>query len=77
MAKKLLIESERVAQSNGFQVMKADATGLFSQKISSSLGFSTLVEIRYDEFIDAETGYPVFHVDPPHESLKIMFKWID
>lgn len=73
----LLMESERIATANGFQVMKADATGLFSQKITSSLGFNTLFEIRYEDNIDEETGDPVFAVDPPHESLKIMYKWID
>lgn len=77
MAKQLLVESEQVARLSGYQVMKADATGLFSQKIICSLGFNTLLEQRYDEYKDEETGCPVFIVDPPHESLKIMFKWID
>lgn len=73
----MLMESEMMAKTNGFQVLKADATGLYSQKISSSLGFNTLVEIRYEDNIDEKTGDPVFAVDPPHESLKIMYKWID
>lgn len=57
--------------------MKADATGLFSQKTMQSLGFSTLVEIRYDEYLDEDTGCQAFNVAPPHEALKIMYKWID
>lgn len=77
VAKTLLMESERVAKASGFQLMKADATGLFSQKISASLGFGTLIEFRYDEFVEETTGCPVFNVSPPHESLKIMYKWID
>lgn len=77
MAKQLLAESEKVAMASGFPVMKADATGLFSQKIICSLGFRTLVESRYDEYMDEATDHPVFTVEPPHESLKIMYKWID
>lgn len=64
-----------MAGRNGFSVMKADATGLFSQKISSSLGFKTLVEVRYDSYI--EDGVPVFRVAAPHVSLKIMYKCIN
>lgn len=77
LAKLLLLESERIASDQGFQVIKADATGLFSQRISSSIGFITLLEIRYDEYLNEETGDPVFNVEKPHESLKIMYKWID
>lgn len=56
--------------------MKSDATGLFSQKISESLGFDTLAEIRYDEYKDNNNS-PIFAVEPPHESLKIMYKLVN
>lgn len=57
------------------QVMKSDATGLFSQKISESLGFVTCSEISYDQYTD-DNNCPVFPVEPPHKSLKIMYKVI-
>lgn len=78
VAKRLLQESEKVARCEGFHVMKADATGFFSQKICKSLGFITLLEIPYQDYTeDNEEGVAVFNVDPPHFALKIMFKRID
>lgn len=55
--------------------MKADATGLFSQKISMSFGFSPCLELSYDTYTDKH-GDPIFCVDPPHDKLKIMYKLI-
>lgn len=56
--------------------MKSDATGLYSQKISESMGFITCAEIRYNEYTD-KNNCPIFAVEPPHESLKIMYKLLD
>lgn len=80
VAKRLLQESEKVARCEGFQVMKADATGFFSQKICKSLDFITLLEIPYQDYTEEKSNeerVAVFNVDPPHFALKIMFKRIE
>lgn len=56
--------------------MKTDATGLFSQKISASIGFSTLAEVKYDRYLDQD-GEIIFVVDPPHDRLKVMCKLLE
>lgn len=56
--------------------MKADATGLYSQKISMSFGFSPCLELPYNKITDKQ-GDPIFNVDPPHDNLKIMCKLIN
>lgn len=56
--------------------MKTDATGLFSQKISASIGFSTFTEVQYDRYLDRD-GRIVFVVDPPHDRLKVMCKILE
>lgn len=53
--------------------MKSDATGLFSQKVATSLGFVAISEQPYTEYLD-ENNEPIFNVSPPHKSLKIMYK---
>ncbi|XP_049541570.1 transferrin [Anopheles darlingi] len=73
LAKELMRKSEEVARNHGFRIMKTDATGMFSQRVASSLGFSTAHEIKYDEYLDQQ-GCPVFHVAAPHDRLKIMYK---
>lgn len=59
-----------------YQLMKADATGLFSQRISTSFGFSPCLELPYNTYTDKQ-GDPIFNVDPPHDNLKIMYKLIN
>ena len=56
--------------------MKADATGLFSQNVLSSIGFSAISELRYDSYKD-KNGETIFTIEPPHETLKIMFKLLE
>ncbi|XP_059609185.1 arylalkylamine N-acetyltransferase 1 [Phlebotomus argentipes] len=74
LAKKLMEKSQEVARENGFKLMKTDATGLFSQKTFSSLGFSTKSEYLYS----LENGKVAdFMVEPPHDKLKIMYKVLD
>lgn len=54
--------------------MKTDATGLFSQRVASSLGFVTRHEVKYEDYLDQDGVHPVFRVGPPHDRLKIMYK---
>ncbi|XP_065092277.1 arylalkylamine N-acetyltransferase 1 isoform X2 [Ochlerotatus camptorhynchus] len=76
LAKKLIEKSEELALDRGFQVMKTDATGAFSQRVVSSLGFITKSELNYADYLD-ENGEQTFVVEPPHEKLKIMCKVIN
>ncbi|XP_058837088.1 arylalkylamine N-acetyltransferase 1-like [Topomyia yanbarensis] len=76
LAKILLKKSEELALERGFQVMKTDATGAFSQRVVSSLGFITKGEIKYTDYLDSN-GDQIFVVEPPHEKLKIMCKVIN
>ncbi|XP_058463088.1 uncharacterized protein LOC131437632 [Malaya genurostris] len=76
LAKKLMEKSEEIAVEMGFQIMKTDATGAFSQRVVSSLGFITKSEIKYSEYLDGD-GDQIFVVEPPHEKLKIMYKVIN
>ncbi|KFB37543.1 AGAP011168-PA-like protein [Anopheles sinensis] len=73
LAKELMRKSEEVARTQGFRIMKTDATGMFSQRVASSLGFATRHEVLYDDYCDQD-GRPVFHVGEPHDRLKIMYK---
>ena len=54
--------------------MKTDATGLFSQRVASSLGYVTRHEVKYEDYLDQDGVHPVFRVGPPHDRLKIMYK---
>lgn len=65
-----------LTNENAIKLMKADATGLFSQKISMSFGFTPCLELPYTEYRDKD-GEPIFKVDPPHDKLKIMCKLIN
>lgn len=77
LAKKLMQESEVVARSNGYQVMKADATGVISQRILAQQGFKILYEVRYNNGEEAEEeNMASFIVEPPHDALRIMYKCI-
>ncbi|XP_053677367.1 arylalkylamine N-acetyltransferase 1 [Anopheles nili] len=73
LAKELMRKSEEVARSKGFRLMKTDATGMFSQRVASSLGFLTRHEVKYEDYLD-QNGDPVFQVGAPHDRLKIMYK---
>lgn len=76
LATQLMLESELLAVANGFQVMKADATGVISRKILSGLGFGVHYEVRYDYSAGDEEELPRFIVEPPHDALRIMYKCI-
>lgn len=56
-----------------FQILKMDATGLFSQKVAASHGFKPVLETFYEDYLD-ENGEQVFKVPAPHTSLQILCK---
>ncbi|XP_067619904.1 uncharacterized protein [Eurosta solidaginis] len=59
-----------------FQLMKADATGIFSQKILKSNGFKVLSEFYYDKYTD-EFGKPLLLVEAPHIKLQLLYKLLE
>lgn len=75
IAKNLLRKCEEIAIENGFRMLKLDATSLFTQKVSASLGYQMRSEYRYDEYVN-EKNERVFDVEPPHESCKTMYKLV-
>lgn len=50
------------------QVFKADATGMFSQKVCLKHGFQVEAEILYTDLDES------IRPKPPHEALKLMVK---
>ncbi|XP_055923953.1 arylalkylamine N-acetyltransferase 1 [Eupeodes corollae] len=73
IAKELVKRSVAQAECCGFKVLKADATGIFSQKIIRSCGFESLHEVHYAKYTD-ECGKPILPVEAPHIKLEILFK---
>lgn len=76
IAKELVKRSIAQAEYCGFKVLKADATGIFSQKIIKSCGFETLHEIYYAKYTD-ECGRLILPVEPPHIKLEILYKKLE
>ncbi|XP_030378358.1 dopamine N-acetyltransferase [Scaptodrosophila lebanonensis] len=76
IAKELVRRSERVARDCGFPIMKADATGIFSQKILRSNGFEMLSEQLYGKYTDAQ-GQIILPVEAPHIKLQLLYKRLD
>lgn len=74
LANELFKLSLDIASKAGFKVFKVDATGVFSQRISTKLGLETLVELEYRNHLDSATGLPMFTPPSPHTSLKVMVK---
>ena len=56
--------------------MKADATGMFSQKILKSTGFEVLREQYYNKYVD-EFGQPILPVECPHIKLQLLYKLLN
>ncbi|EZA61235.1 hypothetical protein X777_08447 [Ooceraea biroi] len=71
LANILMADSVKTAKSAGFKVCKADATGLYSQKVCLKQGFRVEAEIPYAELDES------IRPAPPHEALKLMVKLID
>jgi len=76
IAKSLFEESEKLAREIDSKVIKADCTGLFSQKITASLGYILVHERYYDKYLN-DKGERIIPVEPPHEKLQIKYKKLD
>lgn len=55
--------------------MKADATGIFSQKIFRSQGYVILQELYYDKYTN-ENGEPILKVSSPHLKAELLCKYL-
>ncbi|XP_037822792.1 dopamine N-acetyltransferase [Lucilia sericata] len=76
IAKELVKHSEDIAKEYEFKLMKADATGIFSQKILKSSGFEVLLEQYYNKYVD-EFGQPILKVEAPHIKLQLLYKLLN
>nr|XP_050859244.1 arylalkylamine N-acetyltransferase 1-like [Vespula vulgaris] len=68
LANVLMSDSLEVARKAGFKVFKADATGMYSQKVCLKHGFQVEAEIPYTDL--PENIRPA----PPHQAVKLMVK---
>ncbi|KAH8362137.1 hypothetical protein KR084_004158 [Drosophila pseudotakahashii] len=75
IANELVKRSVEVARKNGFRLMKADATGIFSQKIFRSHGFKVFSELPYCKYTD-ENGKMILPVEAPHIKLQQIYKTV-
>lgn len=73
IANELVKQSLAVAKKNGFRMLKADATGIFSQKIFRSHGFEVFAEQPYAKYTDDE-GRIILPVEAPHIKLQLLYK---
>ncbi|XP_055388889.1 arylalkylamine N-acetyltransferase 1 [Condylostylus longicornis] len=75
IAKNLIEHSIKIAKEFNFEIIKADATGMFSQKLLRSHGFDIMTELYYDKYVD-EFGKPILKVESPHIKLQLLYKKI-
>ncbi|CAK9806794.1 Arylalkylamine N-acetyltransferase 1 [Anthophora plagiata] len=68
LANVLMADSIETAKNAGFKVFKADATGMFSQKVCLKHGFQVEAEIPYTD-LDVS-----IRPAPPHQALMLMVK---
>ncbi|CAH2006044.1 unnamed protein product [Acanthoscelides obtectus] len=73
VAKELFSRSEIIAEEYGFQLMKVDATSLFTQKVCESFGLEVEKAERYGDFKDKD-GKKIYDTKPPHDYYKLMVK---
>ncbi|XP_060661863.1 arylalkylamine N-acetyltransferase 1 [Drosophila nasuta] len=73
IAKELVRRAEQVARESGYHLLKADATGIFSQKILRSQGFEAFSEQLYAKYRDDE-GRIILPVEAPHIKLQLLTK---
>ncbi|KAH8418998.1 hypothetical protein KR222_011871 [Zaprionus bogoriensis] len=73
IAKELVCRAEQVAHEAGFRLLRADATGMFSQKILRSQGFEPRSEKLYAKYTD-EQGCIILPVEAPHIKLQLLTK---
>ncbi|KAK2586379.1 hypothetical protein KPH14_010666 [Odynerus spinipes] len=71
LANVLMSDSLEIARKAGFKVFKADATGMYSQKVCLKHGFHDEAEIPYTDL--PENIRP----EPHHQALKLMVKLLD
>uniref|UniRef100_A0A1B0A181 aralkylamine N-acetyltransferase n=1 Tax=Glossina pallidipes TaxID=7398 RepID=A0A1B0A181_GLOPL len=76
IAKHLVENSESLAKKHGFKLLKADATGVFSQKIFKSAGFEVLHEQYYNKYVDNDNEI-ILPVESPHIKLQLLYKRLD
>ncbi|KAL1138957.1 hypothetical protein AAG570_009019 [Ranatra chinensis] len=76
LGERLLDHSHKVAKEHDFKVLKGDSTGLYSQKILAKLGYQSVYQLLYKDYL-GEDGNPVFDTEEPHTCLKIMIKTMD
>uniref|UniRef100_A0A1A9WWX8 aralkylamine N-acetyltransferase n=1 Tax=Glossina brevipalpis TaxID=37001 RepID=A0A1A9WWX8_9MUSC len=76
IAKHLVENSENLAKKHGFKLLKADATGVFSQKIFKSAGFEVLHEQYYNKYV-GNNNEPILPVESPHIKLQLLYKRLD
>lgn len=69
LAKKLLLKSEEQAKKFHCKITSTCATGIFSQKISLSLGMVPATEVKYSD--------TVLKVNSPHDKLIILYKHLE
>uniref|UniRef100_A0A1A9WWY6 aralkylamine N-acetyltransferase n=1 Tax=Glossina brevipalpis TaxID=37001 RepID=A0A1A9WWY6_9MUSC len=73
VSKNLLKYSEQLAKEQGFKVMKAEATGIFSQKIFKTAGFKLFHEQFYNRYVD-EYDEPILPVELPDTKIQLVYK---
>lgn len=73
IAQELMRRTELVARRAGYPLLRADATGIFSQKILRSQGFEPISEQLYAKYKDSE-GSIILPVEAPHIKLQILTK---
>lgn len=76
IAKELVRRAEQVARKSGFQLLKADATGIFSQKILCSQGFQPFSEQLYAKYTN-DVGEIILPVEAPHIKLQLLIKQLN
>ncbi|TDG42207.1 hypothetical protein AWZ03_011367 [Drosophila navojoa] len=76
IAKELVRRAEQVARNSGFQLLKADATGIFSQKILCSQGFQPFSEQLYAKYTN-DAGEIILPVEAPHIKLQLLTKQLN
>lgn len=76
IAKELVRRAEQVARKSGFQLLKADATGIFSQKILCSQGFQPFSEQLYAKYTN-DAGEIILPVEAPHIKLQLLTKQLN
>ncbi|XP_068158329.1 arylalkylamine N-acetyltransferase 1 [Drosophila tropicalis] len=73
VAKELVRRSELLAQTYRFRLLKADATGIFSQKILRTNGFEMASEQLYAKYKD-KNDQLILPVEAPHLKLQLLIK---